>query len=128
MFFNFVLRRNSFLGEIVGEKWGRSEGQRDIADIIIRTGLTIMQHTGGTLNHRIKIDAVVFPKGESSDDVFIVVTSPLTRRQDVDNYRWIGMINAGELARSHWSVQDELKFELKGDRRLIKLAMKNCLE
>jgi predicted SnoaL-like aldol condensation-catalyzing enzyme len=49
-------------------------------------------------------------------------------RQDVEKIARVSLNDNGELSRADWSLQDIVKFKVQGDRRLIRLAMKSCVD
>jgi hypothetical protein len=49
-------------------------------------------------------------------------------RQDAERLTRVALEDNGALARSDWTFQDVVKFKIQGDRKLIKLAMKNCVD
>jgi hypothetical protein len=49
-------------------------------------------------------------------------------RQDAERLTLVALHDTGELPRSEWSFQDFVKFNIKGDRKLIGLAMRNCVD
>jgi len=57
----------------------------------------------------------------------IIRASALTR-QDAERLTRVALQDGGELARSDWTFQDVVKFRIQGDHKLIRLAMKNCVE
>jgi hypothetical protein len=49
-------------------------------------------------------------------------------RQNADKLTRVTLEDNGDLARSDWTFQDFVKFNIRGDRKLINLAMRNCVE
>jgi hypothetical protein len=49
-------------------------------------------------------------------------------RQNADKLTRVALQDNGDLARSEWTFQDFVKFNIQGDRKLISLAMRNCVE
>lgn len=49
-------------------------------------------------------------------------------RQNADKLTRVALQDNGNLARSEWTFQDFAKFNIHGDRKLISLAMRNCID
>jgi hypothetical protein len=64
--------------------------------------------------------------GHDTVRTFAVVRPTETSRDRLPSLDRVALTDAGELARSDWSIQDALKFKITGDRRLIALALRNC--
>jgi hypothetical protein len=80
------------------------------------TGAFQVQEVQGVArsDDKVRVYAVVRPGGFSH-----VNTDKLTR---------VALEDGGDLARSEWTFQDFVKFNLQGDRKLIGLAMRNCTD
>jgi hypothetical protein len=49
-------------------------------------------------------------------------------RQEAERLTRVALQDSGDLPRSEWTFQDSVKFNINGDRKLIGLAMRNCVE
>ncbi len=60
--------------------------------------------------------------------VFAVIRPSALARQEAERLTRVALQDNGELARSDWTFQDVVKFRIQGDHKLIRLAMKNCVD
>jgi hypothetical protein len=61
--------------------------------------------------------------------VYAVVRAVGFDRQDAVRLTRVALEDDnGGLARAEWTFQDFVKFNIKGDRKLIGLAMRNCVD
>jgi hypothetical protein len=60
--------------------------------------------------------------------VYAVIRAVGFNRQDAERLTRVSLVDSGDLARSEWTFQDFVKFTIKGDKKLIRLAMKNCVD
>jgi len=67
-------------------------------------------------------------QGKNGVRVFAVVGPVGFSRQDAERLTRVSLQDSGTLARADWTFQDIVKFQILGDRRLIRLAMKNCVD
>jgi hypothetical protein len=49
-------------------------------------------------------------------------------RQNADKLTRVALEDNGNLSRAQSTFQDFVKFKIQGDRKLISLAMRNCVE
>jgi hypothetical protein len=49
-------------------------------------------------------------------------------RQEAERLTRVALKDNGDLSRSEWTFQDIVKFRIKGDHKLLRLAMKNCVD
>jgi hypothetical protein len=70
--------------------------------------------TGVDRGDKVRVYTVVRPNGFS--------------RQNAESLLSAALTDDGNLARADWSFQDLVKFKLQGDRKLIGLAMRNCVD
>lgn len=66
-------------------------------------------------------------KTDSTVRIFAAIRTDQVTRELVEKLTHVKLVDNGDLARAEWTVQDFLKFRIVGDRRLIRLAMKNCV-
>ncbi len=60
--------------------------------------------------------------------VYVAVRPIGFNRQNADRLTRVALQDNGDLSRADWTFQDFVKFNIKGDRRLISIAMRNCVE
>jgi hypothetical protein len=74
------------------------------------------------------IDVQSVPQDQDKIRTYAVVRPIGFNRQDTERLTRVALQDNGELARSEWTFQDFTKFNIKGDRKLIGLAMRNCVD
>jgi hypothetical protein len=67
-------------------------------------------------------------RGEDKVRVYAVVRPAGFGRQNAEGLSRVALNDNGGLARAEWSFQDFVKFSVQGDRKLIGLAMRNCVD
>jgi hypothetical protein len=67
-------------------------------------------------------------QGKDTVRVFAVVRAIGFVRQDAERLTRVALVDNGNLGRLLWKFQDWVKFRIQGDPRLIRLAMKNCVD
>jgi hypothetical protein len=72
-------------------------------------------------------DIQAVPQGNGIVRVFAAVRAVGLSFQDMERLSRVALVDNGRLPRSEWTTQDFLKFRIQGDRRLIGLAMRNCV-
>jgi hypothetical protein len=73
-------------------------------------------------------DVQAFAQNDDIVRVFAAVRPNGFNRQTADKLTRVALEDNGNLGRAQWTFQDFVKFKIQGDRKLIGLAMRNCVE
>jgi hypothetical protein len=77
---------------------------------------------------RFATEEVKAVKSGDTMQVYNVVRALGISRDKMRSLRGVALVDAGDLARAEWTFQDFVKFQIKGDSRLVQLAMRNCVD
>jgi hypothetical protein len=95
----------------------------------IINGLTMNFEFGSVKRDHLTFEIVEMqgdPQPDATVRVSTVIRVPGMTREDADKLTRVSLTDAGQLGRADWTFQDIVKFRIQGDRRLIRLAMRNC--
>ena len=67
------------------------------------------------------------PQDGGGTRVSLAVLPARVSRQDMEKLTRVAFTVNGDASRAYWSAADNLRFRIKGDRRLVRLAMNNCV-
>ena len=68
------------------------------------------------------------PREDGGTRLSLAVLPAKVSRQDMEKLTRVAFTVNGDASRAYWSAADNLRFHLKGDRRLIRLSMNNCIK
>jgi hypothetical protein len=74
------------------------------------------------------MDVQGVPQDQRKVRTYAVVRAIGSNRQDAERITRVALEDNGTLSRAGWTFQDFTKFNIKGDKRLIGLAMRNCVD
>lgn len=68
------------------------------------------------------------PRKDGGTRISLAVLPAKVSRQDMEKLTRVAFTVNGDASRAQWSAADNLRFRIKGDRRLVRLAMNNCVK
>jgi hypothetical protein len=73
-------------------------------------------------------DVQGFAQKDDTVRVYAAIRPAGFNRQNADKLLRVALQDNSNLARSEWTFQDFVKFNIQGDRKLISLAMRNYVD
>ncbi|MFG1465693.1 hypothetical protein V5F77_22680 [Xanthobacter sp. DSM 24535] len=110
----------------LGQKTSRPD---DVLSMLENLDMEVRFERGGTLKVAARVlDIKPSPTAEAPFQLIAVLELSGVSFQNLEAVVAVSFLDAGDLSRADWSIQDALRFRVSGDRRLIHLAMANCTE
>ncbi|MEP9365827.1 hypothetical protein [Xanthobacter sp. VNH20] len=110
----------------LGQKTSRPD---DVQSMLENLDMEVRFERGGTRKLAARVlDIKPSPTAEAPFQLIAILELSGVSFQELEAVVAVSFLDAGDLSRADWSIQDALRFRVFGDRRLIPLAMANCTE